>query len=49
MTVKELINKLKEFPEDMRVTDYEYNDIQDVYENILAYNKPNEEVVVIIY
>ena len=49
MTVKELIDELKKFPENMRVTDYEYNDIQDVYENILAYNKPNEEIVVIIY
>lgn len=49
MTVKELIDRLNEFPEDARVMDYEYNDVEDVYENILAYNKPNEEIVVIIY
>ena len=49
MTVKELIDELKKFPENTRVMDYEYNDIKDVYENIFAYNKPNEEVVVIIY
>ena len=49
MTVKELINELKKFPENTRVMDYEYNDIKDVYENIFAYNKPNEEVVIIIY
>lgn len=33
MTVKELIEKLKEFPEDMEVLNYEYFDIYDVYED----------------
>lgn len=31
MTVKELIDKLKEFPKDMRVFDLGYDDIEDVY------------------
>lgn len=33
MTVKELIERLKEFPEDMEVLNYEYFDINDVYED----------------
>ena len=30
MTVKELIDKLKEFPEDLEVLNYEYWDIYDI-------------------
>ena len=48
MTVKELIDKLSEFPEDARVMDYEYNDIRDVYVNIFSYNKLDADVVIII-
>jgi hypothetical protein len=33
MTAKELIEKLKEFPEDMEVLNYEYFDIHDAYED----------------
>jgi hypothetical protein len=29
MTVRELIDKLKEFPEDMEIVNYEYADIYD--------------------
>ena len=47
-TVKELIDELKEFPEDSIVMDYEYNDIRDVYVNIFSYNKPDADVVLII-
>ena len=52
VTVKELINKLKEFPEDMRVVDLGYDDIEDVYKGTwihgnYPYDKPDEEVVVI--
>ena len=47
-TVKELIDKLKEFPEESRVMDYEYNDIRDVYVNIFSYNRPDADVVLII-
>jgi hypothetical protein len=34
MTVKELIEKLKEFPEDMEVLNYEYFDILDVEKEV---------------
>lgn len=37
MTVKELIEKLKEFPEDMEVLNYEYCDIQYVDEEVYPY------------
>lgn len=33
MTVKELIEELKNFPEDMEVLNYEYDDIHDVYKD----------------
>ena len=51
MTVKELIDRLKNFPEDMEVVD-EYEEITDVYKGILMHNnypydKPDKEVVVI--
>lgn len=49
MTVRELIDRLNEFPEDARVMDCEYNDVEDVYANIFLYNKSDEEVIVIIY
>ncbi len=35
MTVKELIEKLKEFPEDLEVINYEYFSIQEVFEDTL--------------
>ena len=52
MTVKELIDKLKEFPEDMRVVDSTYSDLDNVCKEIwihtnYPYNKPDEEVVMI--
>ena len=52
MTVKELINKLKEFPEDMMVVDSAYNDLDNIYKRIwihsnYPYNKPDEEVLMI--
>ena len=31
MTVRELIKKLSEFPDDLTVVDYEYNMIRDVF------------------
>lgn len=37
MTAKELIEKLKEFPEDMEVLNYEYFDIQNIYEDVYPY------------
>ena len=52
MTVKELIDKLKQFPEDMEVMDYLYMDIEDVHERTwedtnYPYDKPDKQVVVI--
>jgi hypothetical protein len=52
MTVKELINKLQEFPEDMDVVDYSYDDIEDVHEGTLVHNnhpydKPDKQVIII--
>ena len=52
MTVKEMIEKLKEFPEDMKVVDDLYMDIEDVYidtwEDInYPYDEPDKQVVVI--
>lgn len=41
MTVKELIEKLKEFPEDMEVLNYEYFDVNDVYEDVYPYLPKN--------
>lgn len=37
MTVKELIEKLKEFPENMEVLNYEYYSIKNVYEDVYPY------------
>ena len=37
MTVKELIEKLKEFPENMEVLSYEYFSIKDIYEDVYPY------------
>ena len=37
MTVKELIDKLKEFPEEMAVLNDSYHDIRNVYENTYPY------------
>lgn len=37
MTVKELIEKLKEFPEDMEVLNSEYLDVEKVYEDFYPY------------
>lgn len=39
MTVKELIEALKEFPEDMEVLNYEYFNVNDVYEDTYADEK----------
>lgn len=52
MTVKELIDKLKQFPEDMEVMDTAYYDIEDVYEGTwmhtnYPYDKPDKQVVII--
>ena len=52
MTVKELISKLKEFPDDMEVMDTMYMDIENVYEGTWThmnypYDKPNKQVVII--
>ena len=52
MTVKELIDKLKEFPEDVRVVDFAYSDLADVCKKIwihinYPYNGPDEEIVMI--
>lgn len=52
MTVKELIDKLKQFPEDMEVMDTMYYDIESVYENTWThtnypYDKPDKQVVII--
>lgn len=45
MTVKELIEELKKFPEDMEVLDYEYGDI-DVVEIDIPHNYGYECVIV---
>ena len=45
MTVKELIDRLKEFPEDMEVLNYEYFDIREV-EMEIPYNCDTEYVIV---
>lgn len=45
MTVKELIEKLKEFPENMRVVNYEFFNIYDV--DIEDYWEDDEKVVMI--
>ena len=52
MIVKELINKLKQFPEDMEVVDAAYMDIESVYEGTWTYtnypyDKSDKQVVVI--
>ena len=50
MTVKELITKLKEFPEDMKVYDYgSYNEEQlsDIFMEELEVN--DNEVITILY
>lgn len=52
MTIRELINKLKEFPEDMEVVDTMYMDIESVYEGTwihtnYPYDKPDKQVVII--
>lgn len=52
MTVKELIEKLKEFPEDMEVMDTMYYHIESVYEGTWThtnypYDKPDKQVVII--
>ena len=46
------INKLKEFPEDMRVVDFAYSDLDNIYKRVwihsnYPYNKPDEEVLMI--
>lgn len=51
MTVKELINKLKEYPEDMEVM-VDYMDIESVYDGTwmhtnYPYDKPDKQVVII--
>lgn len=52
MTVKELIDKLRQFPEDMEVMDTMYYDIESVYEGTWThtnypYDKPDKQVVII--
>lgn len=52
MTVKKLIDKLKEFPEDLEVMGADYMDIEHVYERTWThtnypYNKPDKQVVII--
>ena len=37
ITVKELIEKLKEFPDDMEVLNYEYIRVSDVYKDKYEY------------
>ncbi len=50
--VKELIDRLKQFPEDMEVMDANYMNIEHVYEQTwthanFPYNKPDKQVVII--
>lgn len=52
MTVKELINELQKYPEDMEVMDACYIDIEKVYEGTwehtnYPYDKPDKQVVII--
>ena len=52
MTVKELIERLKEFPENMEVMDYCLMEIENIYEitwqhSNYPYNKPDKQIVVI--
>ena len=50
MTVKELIEKLKEFPEDMRVVDTQYDEVVEIYNGTLTrtiFGQP--EKVVVLY
>lgn len=49
MTVKELMEKLKEFPEDMKVINYDYLDIQKIYKDTFVYpcSGYKEECVVV--
>lgn len=52
MTVKELIEKLQEFPEDMEVVDMIFEDIETVCEKTwqhtnYPYDKPDKQVVMI--
>ena len=47
MTVKELIERLKEFPEDMEVLDYDYVDIITVSKEKIPYGEENTEYVII--
>ena len=52
MTVKQLIEELKQFPENMEVMDTSYYDIENVYEGTwedtnYPYNKPDKKVVII--
>lgn len=48
MTVRDLIEKLKEFPEDMMVMNYEYLDIYDVTEDEVSWKEPYDKVIIII-
>lgn len=52
MTVKELIEKLKEFPQDMRVQTYDWLDIDNVeiktwQDSNWPYDQPDEDRVII--
>ena len=52
MTVKELIKRLKEFPEDMEVFDGAHTEIEEVFEGTWTdsnypYDKPDKQVVFI--
>lgn len=52
MTVKELIDILKEFPEDMEVMDMSFMDIESVCEKTWVhsnypYDKPDKQVAII--
>lgn len=52
MTIKEIIEKLKEFPEDMEVVDSSYDSINEIYPSVwihsnYPYNKPDKAVIVI--
>lgn len=52
MTVKELVDRLREFPEDMEVMCSGHMDIEEVFETTwqhtnYPYNKPDKQVVII--
>ena len=52
MTVKELIDRLKQFPEDMEVMDTDYMGIERVYARTwthtnFPYSKPDKQVIII--